>query len=94
MMSKLLNVTIVLLFIIVALVTPYVSAKGTDLSLAQNPEEQTSQGANFEEEIHYNTSCSFYIISFELMVTYPQVIKLKPQQVLYDVLKPPSRSIS
>lgn len=93
-MLKILNVITVLLFVLVASAAPYVSAKGAALAFAQNPEERTAQGANLEEEIHHTTSCSIYIVSVEVIVTYPQVIQLKPQQVLYDILKPPSRSIS
>lgn len=93
-MLRVLNIIVVMLFALVASAAPYVSAKGAALAFAQNPEERTSQGANLEEEIHQTTSYSFYIVSVELIVTYPQVIQLKPQQVLYDILKPPSRSIS
>lgn len=94
-MLKVFNVISILLFVLVASAAPYVSAKGAALAFAQNPEERTAQGANnLEEEIHHTTAHSIYIVSVEVIVTYPQVIQLKPQQVLYDVLKPPSRSIS
>lgn len=94
-MLRVLNILVVMLFVLVASAAPYVSAKGAALAFAQNPEERTSQGTNLKEEIHHTTPFSFYIDSVELTaMAYPHVIKLKPQQVLYDVLKPPSHSIS
>ena len=83
-----------MLFVLVVSAAPYVSAKGAALAFAQNPEERTFQGSNLEEEAHHTPAYSFYIVTTEMIFIYPLVKELKPQQVLYDVLKPPSRLFS
>lgn len=93
-MLKFLNVIIVLLFVLAASAAPHISAKSAASAFNQTPAEKLAQGNNLEEEIHHPPEYQYYFFTTEITLNYPLVKVLKPKQLLYDVLKPPSRIIS
>lgn len=88
-MVKFVNVLAISIFVLVASLAPYVSAKGAALAFAQNPEERTVSNSIFEEEIHHSDLPMIFVESIIVDISYPRHLALTSQNVISDVLKPP-----
>jgi hypothetical protein len=88
-MFKLLSVLILFLFVAATTVAPYGSAKIAVQVLQDGPNEQTAFGQAFEEEIHHNQVCSFFVQSHYFDLTFPTHLHMTPQIASIPVLKPP-----
>lgn len=89
LMFKLLSVLTLLLFVAATTVAPYASTKIAVQVLQDGPNEQTAFGQAFEEEIHHDQICTFFVQTHYFDLTFPNHIVLTPQIVSIPVLKPP-----
>lgn len=88
-MFKLLSVLTLFLFVAVTTVAPYASTKVAVQVLKNGPNEQTAFGQAFEEEIHLDQICSFFVQTHYIDLTFPIHIEMTPQIASIPVLKPP-----
>lgn len=88
-MLKNANLLLVYIFIFVASVAPYVSARGASLAFAQTPEETKISGQSFEKEVFRTEITSFFMDTTVQDVLFPFYIALKPQKFLVEILRPP-----
>lgn len=88
-MFKLLSVLTLFLFVAVTTVAPYGSTKIAAQVLQDGADEKTSFGQAFEEEIHHDSSCAFFVLTHYIDVTFPIHLELTPQITSIPVLKPP-----
>lgn len=89
-MLKSLNRLAIFVFIIVAALAPYVSAKGAALAFAQNPEEKVETSSGFEQSLSLQESENHFVAPLVVAEhSYPHYIALKPQLMAHDFRKPP-----
>ncbi len=88
-MLKNANLLLVYIFIFVASVAPYVSARGAALAFAQNPEETKVSDQSFPKEVFRTEITSFFMNTIVQVILFPFYIALKPQKFLVEILRPP-----
>lgn len=89
-MLKTLNRLAIFVFILVAALAPYVSAKGAALAFAQNPEEKVESSKVFEESLSHQEVQPLFVVPLVVAeLSYPHYIALKPQLMSHDFRKPP-----
>lgn len=88
-MFKLLSVLTLFLFVAVTTAAPYGSTKIAAQVLQDGADEKTSFGQAFEEEIHHDSLCTFFLLTHYIDLIFPTHLEMTPQIASIPVLKPP-----
>lgn len=90
-MHKGLNVFILVLFIAIAALAPFVTAKESSFSFNKTAEEcsESFEKDLLEKAFHKEFALSIIKLPFVLTNSFPSLINLKPQLVGDDFLRPP-----